>query len=150
MAERTELDVLNHLLETCRDGEHGFFFAAEHATDPKVKDLFAALGVERGRSAEELIPHVRRLGGQATSGGTTAGVIHRGWMSLKGAVTRHTDEVLLAEAERGERAAIHAYDQALHGFLPPTVSDIVERQHAAIREAHARIVDLDKARKPSV
>jgi uncharacterized protein (TIGR02284 family) len=141
MAERTELNVLNHLLETCRDGEHGFQFASEQAGDQYVKDMFATLGAERGRFAEELTPHVHRLGGQANTAGTTAGVVHRGWMGLKGAVSRHHDEALLAEAERGEHAAIHAYEEALQGLLPPTVSDLVERQLASIRGALRVIAD---------
>lgn len=147
MAERTELNVLHHLLETCRDGERGFRFAAQHATDAEIKELFTTLADERGRFAGELAPHVHRLGGQANTDGTTAGAIHRGWMSLMGAVSSHGDEVLLAEAERGERVAIHAYQEALQGMLPPTVSDIVERQLAAIREAHARIAAFDSERE---
>ncbi len=147
MAERSELGVLNHLLETCRDGELGFRFATEHALDAEVKDLFTTLAKQRGSFAAELVPHVHRLGGQANIAGTTAGTIHRGWMNLKGTVTRNHDEVLLGEAERGERVALHAYQAALEGLLPPTVTDIVERQHAAIRDAHARIVTLDTARQ---
>ena len=147
MAERTELGVLNHLLETCRDGARGFSFAAQHATEPDVKNLFTTLAEERGRFAEELAPHVHRLGGQACTAGTTAGAIHRGWMNLREAMSRHHDEALLGEAERGERAAIHTYRNALDGMLPPTVSDIVERQYAAIRAAHARIVAVDSTRQ---
>jgi uncharacterized protein (TIGR02284 family) len=150
MAERTELGVLNRLLDTCRDGERGFRFAAEHATRSDVKDLFTALAQQRGGFAEALAPHVHRLGGQANTDGTTAGAIHRGWMNLKDAMTSHHDEVLLAEAERGERVAIEAYQEALQGMLPPTVSDLVERQHAAIQETHARMVALDRARATKV
>lgn len=150
MAEHTELDVLNHLVETCRDGAHGFRFAAAHVQDTEISDLLIGLAEERHQFAEELVPHVHRLGGQATTDGTTAGAIHRGWMSLKGTVSHHTDEALLAEAERGERAAMHAYHEALGGMLPPTVSDIVERQHAAIRQAHERVAALDKARRLKV
>lgn len=149
MAERTELGVLNHLLETCRDGERGFRFAAEHATDPDVRDLFRTLADERNRFAEQLSPHVHRLGGQATTEGSTAGAVHRGWMQLMGAVSRHHDEVLLAEAERGERMAIGAYQEALQGMLPPTVSDLIERQHSLIRDSLARLTALDEARGTS-
>jgi uncharacterized protein (TIGR02284 family) len=145
MAERTELNVLDHLLETCRDGESGLRFAADHAIDPDVRDLFTTLADERGGFARELTPHVHRLGGQANSDGTAAGAIHRRWMSLKGAVSRHHDHALLAEAERGERAAIEAYGGALAGMLPPTVSDLVDRQLAGIREALGRIVAVEGA-----
>ena len=145
MAERTELAVLNHLLETCRDGAHGFQFAAAHAVHPDIRDLFTTLADERGRFAEELTPHVHRLGGQANSEGTTAGIVHRGWMSLKDRVSSHHDEALLREAERGERAATHAYEEALNGMLPPTVSELIECQLTEIREAHARMTALAAA-----
>jgi uncharacterized protein (TIGR02284 family) len=146
MSARTELDILNHLLETCRDGERGYRFAAEHARDPGVKGLFTALADERSRFADELTPHVHRLGGQATTEGTASGVIHRGWMSLKGSLARAHDEALLAEAERGERAAISAYRDALFGMLPPTVVDVVERHLVAIQTAAARITAFDVPR----
>jgi uncharacterized protein (TIGR02284 family) len=146
MAEQSELVVLNHLLETCRDGERGFRLAARHASESAVKNLFSALAHERARLAEELAPHVHRLGGQGYSHGTTAGAIHRGWMNLRGTISRHHDDALLGEAERGERAAIHTYRKALEGMLPPTVLGIVERQHEAIRAARARIVAFDSAR----
>jgi uncharacterized protein (TIGR02284 family) len=147
MVERSELGVLNHLLETCRDGELGFRFAAQHATDAEIKELFTTLAQQREAFAEALAPHVHRLGGQANTGGTTAGTMHRGWMNLKGAMSTNHDEALLGEAERGERTAMHAYQQALEGMLPPTGSDLIESQHAAIREAYARIVSLDSARQ---
>lgn len=146
MSDRTELTVLNQLLETCRDGEHGFQFAAKHATDADVKDLFTTLADERGRFAESLLPHVHRLGGQANTAGSNAGAIHRGWMNLKGTVTGYQDQVLLAEAERGESVATRAYKEALTGMLPPTASDLVAQQYAGICDAHARITALAKAR----
>jgi uncharacterized protein (TIGR02284 family) len=147
MAERTELNVLNHLIETCRDGEYGFRFASEHSTDPEIKSLFATLAAERAGFAEALVPHVHRLGGQAPAVGTTAGAIHRGWMNLSSSVSRHHDGVLIAEAERGERAALHAYEAALQGLLPPTVTGLIEQQEAAIRRAYERIASLDQERQ---
>lgn len=146
MADRTELNVLNHLFEVCRDGEQGFDFAASHAVDPDIKDLFTTLADERRRYAAELLPHVHRLGGQANSAGSSAGTIHRGWMTLKNAVTAHHEDVLVAEAERGDRAAARAYKDALAGMLPPTVSDLVEQQYLGICAAHARMVALAGAR----
>lgn len=143
MAERTELSVLNHLLEICRDGEHGFRTAAEHVSDPWLRELFTTLAEQRAHFAAELVPHVHRLGGQANTGGSTAGALHRGWMNLKGALSKHDDEVVLLEAERGERAAMHAYTDAVGGMLPPTARELIERQQAAVRHTHARLVALE-------
>ena len=56
------------------------------------------------------------------------------------------DQVLLAEAERGESVATRAYKKALTGMLPPTASDLVAQQYAGICDAHARITALAKAR----
>ena len=150
MTDRTELGVLNHLFETCRDGERGFQFAAQHAADPEVRELFTSLARQRGSFAAELSPHVHRLGGQANTAGSTAGAIHRGWMNFKDALSAHPDDMLLAEAERGERAALSVYAEALQGMLPPTVSDLIERQQASIRAAYARIRGVGNARKLGV
>jgi hypothetical protein len=38
MAARTERWTLNHLIQTCRDGERGFRYAANHATSPDPSD----------------------------------------------------------------------------------------------------------------
>jgi uncharacterized protein (TIGR02284 family) len=150
MSERTELGVLNHLLEICRDGAHGFAWAAQHTTDPDVRDLFQTLAEERAWLVDELVPHVHRLGGQALGEGTAAGAVHRVWMALKNSLTRHHDDRLLAEAERGERLAMHAFQEALNGMLPPTVSDLIAAQYATITLAHDRIVALDNARNAGV
>jgi uncharacterized protein (TIGR02284 family) len=146
MADRFEVDVLNSLIETCRDGERGFRSAADTAIDRDIKALLAALADERGRFADQLAPHVYRLGGHAPANGTTAGAMHRRWMAFKGAVSSQHDAALLKEAERGERNAIQSYREALQGMLPPRVSDLVERQLIAIIEAQSRLAALGGAR----
>jgi uncharacterized protein (TIGR02284 family) len=142
MAVRTELGVLIHLLEVCRDGTLGFGFAAQHACNPDLRDLFTTLADERTTFAQQLVPHVHRLGGLGLRDGTAPGAAHRGWMALKNSLVRDQDGVLVAEAERGERAALQAYDDALEGLLPPTVTNLVEQQRTAIRLAHDRLVAL--------
>jgi uncharacterized protein (TIGR02284 family) len=150
MGERTELEVLNHLLEICRDSEHGFNAAAQRVTDSTIRDLFRAFAAERAQFADELVPHVYRLGGQGLTDGTTAGALHRGWINVKSAVWRHHDEAVLDEAERGERMAAHAYREALAGMVPPSARDLIERQYAAIDAAHVRIMAVAMARTVGV
>ena len=120
MAERTEPEVLHHLIEICRDGERGFRAAAEYVREPLLKSLFGTLATQREQFAGDLVPHLRRLGGWTDLNGTSAGALHRGWMSLKAHVPGHVDHAIVAEAERGEQAALFAYDEALSGMLPPT------------------------------
>lgn len=145
MADRTERDVLEHLIEICRDGERGFRAVAEYAHDPSLKALFMELAEQRRKFALDLVPHVNRLGGWTKWGGTSAGALHRGWMNLKAHVPGHPDHLIVAEAERGEHAALSAYDEALSGMLPPTVSGLIEAQREEIQLAQARILALDRA-----
>jgi uncharacterized protein (TIGR02284 family) len=143
MAERSERDVLHHLIDVCRDGERGFRAAADHVSDPTLKALFTDLATERKRFAEALLPHLQRLGGPPDAEGTNAGALHRRWMVLKGLVPGRHDHHIVEEAERGEHSALDAYEDALNGMLPPTVTEIVEAQRDAILTATDRIRTVD-------
>jgi uncharacterized protein (TIGR02284 family) len=143
MAERTERDALHHLIAICMDGERGFRAAAEAVSEPKLKVLFDDLAEERGRFAAALLPHLRRLGGTTDWDGTNAGALHRSWINLKAHVPGHHDHSIVSEAERGEHAALNAYDDALHGMLPPTVTELIEAQQEAMHAAVDRIRAFD-------
>ncbi len=139
MAEQTERDVLNRLIQTCRDGELGFRYAANHVRNPEVKALFLELAHQRDAFAGEILPHAQRLGGAAEPDGSVAGALHRGWMTIKDTIGAHEDAVIIREAERGERMALAAYEDALDGMLPPTARDLVEQHCAEIRQSFNRV-----------
>jgi uncharacterized protein (TIGR02284 family) len=143
MAERTEREALLHLIEICRDGERGFRAAAGAVTQPELKALFTELAGERARFAADLVPHLRRLGGMTDEKGTSAGALHRGWINLKARVPGHQDHAIVTETARGEHAALDAYDDALHGMLPPTVTALIETQQEAMHSAGERIRAID-------
>ncbi len=119
MAEHTERWALNRLIAACRDGERGFRYAANHVRDSTVKRLFLEIASDREQFAAEILLHAQRLGGATEADGSLAGALHRGWMTLKDAVGAHDDAAIIREAERGERSALAAYEDALDGMLPP-------------------------------
>jgi uncharacterized protein (TIGR02284 family) len=139
MAARTERDTLNSLIEACRDGARGFRWAADHVRDPDLKHMLTETAAQRDLFAAELLPHAQRLGGVNDAAGTTRAALHRGWMTLKDAVTPHDDKAIVEEAIRGEAAAAGVYAGALASLLPPNARGVVETQYDAIREVQRKL-----------
>jgi uncharacterized protein (TIGR02284 family) len=142
MAPHTERWTLNHLIQTCRDGERGFRYAANHATNPVVKALFLEIATQRQQFAEALLPHAHRLGGETEADGSVAGALHRGWMTVRDTVAPHDDGAMIREAERGERAALAAYEEALESMLPPEARELIESQRAQVQHTYRRLNGL--------
>jgi uncharacterized protein (TIGR02284 family) len=146
MADGEVIDTLNTLIETSRDAENGFHAAAEVVDDPSLKRLFVAYSHQRGEFARELEGQVRRLGGDPQQGGSVAGTLHRAVMNIRAAVSGPDERAVIAEAERGEDAAVRAYEVALRrSALPADVRAVIARQAARVKEAHDRLRDLKRA-----
>ena len=139
MGERTERAVLNHLIETCRDAERGLRVAAAQVESSEVKRLFLRLAEQRRSFADELLPHAQRLGGASPADGTAAAAVHRAWMQLKARFASNPERAVIEEAARGERYAVHAYDDAVADWIPPDVREIVEGQDLGVRVARQMV-----------
>ena len=140
------ISTLNNLVETCKDGQNGFRTAAEGVKDTKLTTLFNTYSQQRGQFGAELQNEVRRLGGDPEEKGSTAAVIHRGWMNIKSAVTGEDEGAVISECKRGEDSAVSSYEEALKNNLPADVKMLVERQFSQGKEAHDRIRSLEKAK----
>lgn len=135
MAERTERSVLNHLIETCRDAERGLRVAADQVKSKEVRRLLLRIAEQRRSFADELLPYAQRLGGESATDGTAAGAMHRAWIQVKARLAHNPDRAVLEEAARGERYAVHAYDDAVADWIPPDAREIVEGQDLGVRVA---------------
>lgn len=136
------ISTLNGLIETCKDGQEGFKQSAEGVTDSNLKSVFYEFGQQRSQFAGELQNLVRELGGDPENSGSTAGVLHRGWINIKAVVTGKDDGAILNEAERGEDAAKKAYKEALETSLPANAASVVQNQYAQVQTAHDKVRDL--------
>lgn len=136
------LEILNNLVETCKDGQKGYRTAAEGVKSPDLKRLLNELSLERARFAGDLQGEVTRLGGDPAKSGSTGGALHRGWLNLKKAVTGSSDHAILEECERGEDSAIQDYRKALSKELPSDLRSIVERQYVQIQKDHHHVRTL--------
>ncbi len=138
MKDDTE-SVLNDLIETSKDGEKGFAKAAEDAHDAELKSLFAHCAQRCREGAAELQAKVRAEGAKPEQTGSAAAALHRGWMSLKEAISRRDDKAILEECERGEDYAKAQYRKALEQNLPDDVRAIVDRQYQGVLANHDRV-----------
>ena len=140
------ISCLNNLIETCKDGQDGFRTAAESVSRPDLKTLFNTFSQQRAQFAAELQNEVRRLGGDPEKTGSVAASLHRGWIDIKSAVTGNDDNAVVSECERGEDAAVRNYEEALNDDdLPENLRDVVRGQFAAVKEAHDRVRNLERA-----
>jgi uncharacterized protein (TIGR02284 family) len=137
--------VLDNLIEITKDGQEGYRLAAEHATDPGLKQAFAERSANRARFVSQLQDLQARYGARdPEEGGSMSGSLHRAWMQIRAAVNRREDQAILEEAERGEDAAVEAYREALT-HQPPLPADAVttvQAQAMEVKEDHDFVRDL--------
>lgn len=142
MSNDDVVDVLNDLIETCKDGEYGFRSCADHAKSPELKNVFTTRAEECRRAAEELKERVIACNGKPGDSGSAAGALHRGWVAARSVLTGYTDHAILDECERGEDVAVKKYRSALEKTLPQEVRALVERQLLGAQRNHDQIKAL--------
>ncbi len=142
MNQKSAIDVLEHLIERCRDGHNGFKEAAEKVKRPDLKTFFNEVSLERGRFAEELQNEMVRLGKpDKRVSGTTEGALHRAWIDTKVALGGD-DHTVLDWLEHGEDIAKDAYQDAIISDLPENIALVVRRQADSVRQVHDRVKTL--------
>lgn len=137
--------VLNRLVRICQASESGFNLAAESVKNRGLLVIFRGYAQERGQFGEELSALVREHGGDPASGSGALAALHRGWITIKAAMTigqPQTEKVILDEVSRGERAAREAYANALGQPLPEPVRSVVEKQQAALEAVGERVEQM--------
>lgn len=137
------IHTLNDLIESLKDGQHGFETAAKDVKAPDLAQVFQGYARQRGEFAAKLQAHVVGLGANVEKSGSIAGSMHRGWINLKAALSTNEPQSVLEEAERGEDAAVAAYRKALETRdLDPAARELITSQAAAVKKAHDHVRDL--------
>jgi uncharacterized protein (TIGR02284 family) len=68
--------------------------------------------------------------------------MHRAWTNIKSVITGMNEHAVLSECERGEDAAMAAYEAALKKRLPTDVRTLVERQYQGVKANHESVRNL--------
>jgi uncharacterized protein (TIGR02284 family) len=139
MDENNAISVVENLIETCRDGQKGYQDAAQHAKRADLKGYFNEQSAERGRFAQELQVELSKLGKPDKKvSGSAGGAMRRAWLDTK-ANLGGGDKAILESLESGEDSARDTYKKALSGTLPPSLTEIVRKQAAAVQHAHDKV-----------
>lgn len=133
------LDIIDKLIETCRDGQEGYRDAAEHTKTPELREFFNRQSLERAQFAGELENVAQRLGEPDPDRGTSmSNKLHRAWFDLKQKLGGG-DASVLESVETGEANAKKHYEEALNSRLPSDIKGIIERQVQSMATAHDQL-----------
>ena len=137
--------VAKDLVETLKDGEKGFASAAEKLKDndhPMWSATLQRLSEQRAGFRREIVALGDEYGDDVDEGGSTAAALHRGWLSLKDALTGDDASQVLSAAVTGEDHAVSEYETALEQDLSSGFREVVSRQHAAVVAARDEVKAL--------
>lgn len=140
--------VANDLIQTLDDGEEGFAKVAEKLTDsdsPELVSTFEGFSRQRATFGAELRSIAATYGDKIPETGSVAGALHRGWLSLRDALSGSDAKGVLAAAEQGEDHAVKAYDKAMASDISVGLRTVVERQQVEVRAAHDTVRALCSA-----
>lgn len=138
-------DKLNELLEKNYDAERGYANAAEATEHVELKRWLGEQGKRRTKFAAEISGEIKNLGIEPETDGSVKGDLHREWMNLKAALG-DTEEAVLEECIRGEKASVEQYNEVLEEekeHLAPTTTEILRRHRDEIKAMLNEVKSLE-------
>ena len=141
----TDTKVTKHVMQTLADGREGYTKGAEKLTEtsaPTLATTFHKYSAQRATFYGELDSMAGAYGDDVEESGSVAAAVHRGWMTVKDAVSGSDPEGVLEVAEQGEDHALKVYGDALDEDISAVLRTVLERQHRAVQAAHDEIRDL--------
>lgn len=129
------IETLNDLVKINNDRIEGYQRAVELTKDEDsdLRELFNRMADESRQYANELSTYVNSLGEEAEEGTRADGKIYRVWMGIKAAFSGKDRKSILESCERGEDAALKAYDEALND------EDLLAEQRQLVSEQRSRL-----------
>lgn len=135
------VNQLEEILEKNRDAQKGYAKAAENADSHSLKNYFNRKARERKSFNDALKAELVATYDEIDDDGSFTGTIHRTWMDIKNFFSGNSDEAMLEEAIRGDKASVEEYEEVLKdAALPMRVSTLIRDQNMKIR------TDLNKIR----
>lgn len=141
----TDEKVTKDLIETLEDGKVGFGKAADKLEADGRTDIaqqFRGYADQRASFAQELRDLAAQYGDRIEEDSSLVGALHRGWMSIKDAVSGDDPQGVLDAAEQGEDHAKAEYRDALQADISSHLRTVVERQATQVKLVHDEVKAL--------
>ncbi|KAA9041269.1 PA2169 family four-helix-bundle protein [Ginsengibacter hankyongi] len=133
-------EVLNDLIRINNDRTTGYVNASDEAKiiDVDLQATFNKMADQSRKFAAQLTNEVSRLGGEAATGTTNSGKIHRAWMDVKATFSGKDRHAILSSCEFGEDAAQKAYKAALasDAEISAETRQLITDQQSSLKTSH--------------
>jgi uncharacterized protein (TIGR02284 family) len=140
MPQNEMAQLLNSLLETLENAKLNFAEAASKVGSGKLGGLLAEYGDDCARALNALQKSVQSLGETAAVGASAGGVIRKGWIKLKSALSADAELAAIEEAEHEHTLVQAAFDKVLEAQPIDAVREVVERERQLLDRGAERLV----------
>ncbi|WP_040495046.1 ferritin-like domain-containing protein [Ilumatobacter nonamiensis] len=134
--------VTKKLIEVLEDGRKGFAEGADKLRSldrPDLAAMFDRHAQQRQQFSADLEAMAAAYGDDIDEDGSFAAAVHRGWMSLKDAISGSDPDGVLGAAVQGEDHAVETYDKALSEDISADLRTTVQSQLADITTARNEV-----------
>ncbi|WP_445735446.1 ferritin-like domain-containing protein [Mariniflexile sp.] len=142
------VSILQELLQKNYDAEAGYKQVMLKAENKLLKNWLQLKAKQRSHFANQLDSLIRDLNATPASDGTLLGTAHRAWIDLKTTLGSNTDEAILEECIRGEKASLSEYETQLEKVSAYSdINNLIYSQLVSIKTALntvKRLEDIEK------
>lgn len=140
------LEVLNELIQRCKNEERAFRLAAEGLTDGDIRVLFKHYAWQTARFAEELREEAAHLirAGKVREAPSSNQFLACGWVAVRSALNERDESGIISECGQGVLAALKAYEDALGASLPRRVNNLLREQFLGVKKTHDCLLALSR------
>lgn len=126
---KEQVDALQNLLQKTYDAKAGYKQVMTKAENEPLKNWLQKKATHRSRFANELDARIRSFNETPISEGSVLGSTHRTWIDIKAAMSSNTDEAILEECIRGEKATLEEYNTQMERIkFNPEIQSVLQEQ----------------------
>lgn len=145
--EKSKDNLVNNLqglLEKNYDAEKGFKNAITNTKNEHLKEFLKNQSAKRNRFATELDNEIRSMNEKPIETGSATASLHRTWIDIKSSVAGNTDEAVLEECIRGEKASEEEYRETINkNHFPPQIKNVLNNHLNEIQSTISQVKTLE-------